>query len=333
MSKISISVYFVRAILRNAPARGLDVIQLLRSARISPRLLEQAHARVSAERVADLQTNTMLAMGDESLGYSPAPLPIGTWHMLCHAIISCETLGHALSRYTRFFRLFNTGYRSELVPGTDTETLRLTFADLPPGLENYSTESFFFNSHRLASWLVQAHIPLVAANFRYSPPPQAEEYRHLLLANPIHFDQPVSELVFHRSITEQPLRQNPVSLRRFLRYPLLIMLTQQYQHASWVARVRELLRGKLAHLPELDEVAATLDIHPQTLRRRLSQEGTSFKDIKSQLRRDVALYYLGKQGLSIEEIAFRSGFSESSAFIRAFKGWTGVTPYTYRKGL
>jgi AraC-like DNA-binding protein len=51
------------------------------------------------------------------------------------------------------------------------------------------------------------------------------------------------------------------------------------------------------------------------------------------MRRDTALHFLGKQGLSIEEISHRAGFSESSAFIRAFKGWTGVTPYTYRKGL
>jgi AraC-like DNA-binding protein len=80
-------------------------------------------------------------------------------------------------------------------------------------------------------------------------------------------------------------------------------------------------------------VAQALDVHPQTLRRRLSGEGITFKEIKNQLRRDTALHLLGKQGVSIEEIAYRSGFSESSAFIRAFKGWTGVTPYTYRKGL
>ena len=93
------------------------------------------------------------------------------------------------------------------------------------------------------------------------------------------------------------------------------------------------MRRQLRDMPELNAVATALDVHPQTLRRRLAAEGTTFKDIKNQVRRDTALHFLGKQGLSIEEISHRAGFSESSAFIRAFKAWTGVTPYTYRKGL
>ncbi len=97
--------------------------------------------------------------------------------------------------------------------------------------------------------------------------------------------------------------------------------------------MRDIARRQLRDMPELNDVASALEVHPQTLRRRLAAEGTTFKDIKNQVRRDTALHFLGKQGISIEEISYRAGFSESSAFIRAFKGWTGVTPYTYRKGL
>jgi AraC-like DNA-binding protein len=86
-------------------------------------------------------------------------------------------------------------------------------------------------------------------------------------------------------------------------------------------------------MPELTDVAAQLELHPQTLRRRLAAEGSTFKQLKSDIRRDTALHFLGKRSLSVEEVAHRAGFSEASAFIRAFKGWTGLTPYAYRKGL
>jgi AraC-like DNA-binding protein len=335
MRQLSISVYFVKAVLRHAVARGLDPVQLLRQNRISPRLLEGEDARISMERFADLQVRTRLAMGEESLGYGREPLPIGSWSMMCYAVIHCETLGKALARYCRFFGLFQGDAAPRLLIEDDVARVRLppNASSGQPSVDAYATELALFNCHRFASWLVQEHLPVQAINLNYSPPLHVEEYRHMFLANPVFFDSEHTEMVLNRALLDKPVTQNEQSLTRYLRHPVLVMLSQQYEHSSWTARVREQMRRHLEQMPELDDVATALDIHPQTLRRRLSKEGSSFSDIKSQLRRDIALHYLGKQGLSIEEIAHRAGFSESSAFIRAFKGWTGVTPYTYRKGL
>lgn len=333
MRQLSISVHFVRAVLKYAVSQGLDPVQLLRRNRISPRLLEEADARISMERFADLQVSTMLAMGDEGLGYGPRPLPVGSWSMMCYAVINCETLGQALARYCRFFGLLQQRSSPRFSVEGEFATVRIPDSDTLERTDEYAGELALFNCHRFASWLVQEHLPLEAVNFQHPPPPYAEEYRHMFLANPVFFSQPHTEMVLRSGLLERPVSQNEQSLARFLRHPALVMLSQQYDQASWTARVKKILRGDLTDLAELDVVSARLDLHPQTLRRRLSKEGSSFSEIKSRLRRDVALHYLGKQGLSIEEIAHRAGFSESSAFIRAFKGWTGVTPYTYRKGL
>jgi AraC-like DNA-binding protein len=330
--ELSISVYFARAVLRNAVAIGLDPMQLLRKNRISPRLLLEEDARISIERFADLQVSTMLAMNDEALGYTSRRMPIGTWSMMCHAVIGCATLGQALNRYCRFFQLFEATPFPALLEDTDQVRLRLQHSGQTQPTP-YPVELMLFNAHRFGSWLVQEHLPLQAVNLAYPPAARAEDYRHMFLANPVHFDTDHSELVFSATLMDKRITQTEQSLRHYLRHPALMMLTQNFQHNSWTARVRDQIRHSLLDMPELGTVAEALDIHPQTLRRRLSAEGTTFKDIKNQLRRDTALHFLGKQGLSIEDIACRSGFSESSAFIRAFKGWTGVTPYTYRKGL
>jgi AraC-like DNA-binding protein len=330
--KQSISVHFARAVLRHTVRLGVDPLPLLRRNRITPRLLREPHARIAIERFADLQVATMQALGDESLGYGERPMPLGTWTMMCYAVIGSATLGQALSRICRFYALFDHSLVAEFAVTGDRATVYLRRQG-SAAADPYLKELFLFNTHRFGSWLVQEHLPLTRATLDYPPAAQPDDYRRMFLANPVDFECERCALEFPAGLMERPVVQNEATLKRFLRHPVLIMLTQQYPRASWTAQVRDLVRQNLLAMPELGEVAAALEVHPQTLRRRLAREGTTFKDIKNQLRRDVALHYLGRQGLSIEEIAHRAGFSESSAFIRAFKGWTGVTPYAYRKGL
>ncbi len=332
MREQSISVHFARAVLRHTVRLGVDPLPLLRRNRITPRLLHEPSARIAIERFADLQVATMQALGDEALGYGERPMPLGSWDMMCHAVIGCATLGQALARLCRFYALFGHDPMPALEIGRDHASVQLRVAD-STAVDPYLKELFLFNVHRFGSWLVQEHLPLTRTRLDYPPAAQPDDYRRMFLASPVDFECRHCALEFPAGVMDRPVVQNETTLRRFLRHPVLIMLTLQYHRASWTAQVRDLVRRDLLAMPELGAVAAALEVHPQTLRRRLAKEGTNFKEIKNQLRRDVALHYLGRRGLSIEEIAHRAGFSESSAFIRAFKGWTGVTPYAYRKGL
>jgi AraC-like DNA-binding protein len=250
--------------------------------------------------------------------------------MMCHAVINSHSLGEALQRYCRFYQIMNCGMPMEYQHGNDAVRLCLGAEAVERGA--YFAELSLLNTHRFACWLVQEELPLREVCFTNPQSARASDYRLMFLGNPVHFDQDSTHIELAPSLLEKPLVQTPESLRRFLRHPTLVMLTTSYEF-SWTARVRDHLRSDLLHMPELRDVAASLDLHPQTLRRRLAAEGSTFKQIKSDIRRDTALHFLGKRSLSVEEVAHRAGFSEASAFIRAFKGWTGLTPYAYRKGL
>lgn len=79
-----------------------------------------------------------------------------------------------------------------------------------------------------------------------------------------------------------------------------------------------------------DQVAKTLGTSARTLHRRLTEEGTTFRELSDELRHHLALGYLYEKDLSLSEIAFILGFSNPNAFHKAFKRWTGTTAGAYR---
>jgi len=86
-------------------------------------------------------------------------------------------------------------------------------------------------------------------------------------------------------------------------------------------------------IPTIEQLSAAMKFSPQTLRRRLHSEGSNLHDIKQQIRRDLAIYHLTQDTLSVEAIALAVGYTETSNFVRAFKLWTGLSPLQFRKRL
>ena len=334
MQDISIHIHFVKAVLKHATSAGHDIEELLRSSRISPRLLREQQARVSAEQFARLQSLTMRVMNDELLGYGQRPFVLGQWSALCHWLIRCKTLGQALKRFCIFYQAIGKNLLPQLqehAEGVSLEFLPIN-ADAPP-LEPYAYELFTFALHRQLCWLANTNLPLRQVHLPFDEPPHSHEYRPLYVGAPMTFNADCCRLVFQRTLLEKPIKQSAESLEEFLRNPLYHILVGSYRIKSWSQRVKDVIGTDLSEFPTFAEIAHQLEMNPKKLRRLLSDEGLVYGDLKSQLRRDLAIYHLSDHQTSIEDIAFKTGFSEASAFIRAFKGWTGVTPHTYRKDL
>lgn len=113
-------------------------------------------------------------------------------------------------------------------------------------------------------------------------------------------------------------------------------MTQPKQHDNrragpLAATVREMLREQMAKgSVEADAVARRLCISRYTLYRRLKRENQSFAALLDQVRQQAAQLYLTSTPASLTEIALKLGFSEQSAFSRAFRRWTGRSPMQYR---
>jgi len=111
-----------------------------------------------------------------------------------------------------------------------------------------------------------------------------------------------------------------------------IDLPPRSAHAIETRLEAELVKEIPLGLPTLDAAASRMGMSSRTLRRRLREEGTRFQDVLDRARCALAKHYLDEPKLALGEVAFLLGFSEPSAFHRAFKRWTGATPLSHRRG-
>ncbi|GAA5665430.1 hypothetical protein Brsp07_03935 [Brucella sp. NBRC 14130] len=182
----------------------------------------------------------------------------------------------------------------------------------------------------MACWLIGRRIPLRTLDFACPAPVHRQDY-HKFFGAPVLFDQPVTRLVFSSTYLSLPIIRSDVALESFLREaPANILI--RYRHDNDLsARVRAQLNVlPMAYWPSLEELARGLGMSVPTLRRRLRGEGQSFGTIKDELRFVTAERLLQENSLSVAEVAAELGYSEPSAFYRAFHKWMGQSPGRFR---
>jgi len=257
----------------------------------------------------------------------------GSFAMLCHSVLSCKTLGQAVERSLRFYGLILDDISGTLQ--RDMSEAKITLRERNAGKPHrtFAHEVLLLLLHGVACWLVGRRIPILRAEFSYPEPKHSSEYR-LMYCGDLGFDRPLTALVFAAHYLDLPVVQNERTVKEFLRTAPESIVTKYKNTSGLSARIRRRLRQLLpAAVPDFDTLAAELNMTSATLRRRLHEEGASYQEIKDQLRRDLAISYLSHSNRSVMDIALELGFSERSAFHRAFQKWTGASPGEFRRGL
>lgn len=339
LEKGSVSICFVDEALACIRQRGLDQNALLVQAGISPELLNSPNARVSSRHYGVLWHSIAQTIDDEFFGMDGHRMKAGSFTLLCHAIIHSDTLERALLRATRFLRLVLDDLAGELT--RDAESAHIVLKDLRPksdsrhASQRAASRAFAYGTymiilHGLACWFVGRRIPILSASFRCDVPPYVDEWRILFSQN-LSFNQEHCRISFPVSYLDMHNIQNEQTMKDFLRSAPANFLVKYKNSASLSAKIRRRLREwPPSSWPDFETLARQFHSSSATLRRRLDDEGESYRSIMDELRRDLAISLLSDTNLSISEIASELGFAESSAFHRAFKKWTGARPGEYR---
>ena len=163
----------------------------------------------------------------------------------------------------------------------------------------------------------------------FAPPDDAAHYPELFGA-PVMFGQPKNAMQFDSVwLDGTPKLGNEISYRTV--HALCDAMIGQLQLRTGLAgKLRRYLMANLLRPIRLDDAAEVLNLSPRTVRRKLGEENTSFREIVDELRMEMAVRYLRETRLSVEDIAELLGFSDAANFRHAFRRWTKVQPSAYR---
>ena len=272
---------------------GIDPEPLFREMSMNPELMQKPGARYRLDNLDNLWRKAAEVIYDPCFGLKAAEL----WHpsnfsALGYAMIASDTLRTALERFDRYHRVV-----------TDERPIKLDeTADLAP----------------------------VSVTFTH-PKPFCSARFYEYFRSPVVFEDPVNSLTLSIETVDRKLSGANPQLAE-LSDQVMIEYLAKLDQDEITQKVKAIIIDQLPSGNVTDErVGWALHMSSRKLQRQLQSAGTTFNTLLNETRQDLAEKYLREQDTTMTEIAFLLGFSESSAFSRAFKRWMGVTPSEYRK--
>ncbi len=329
-SPVTVPIAFVQGMLSGVRSRGLDGSTYLADAGIDPDLLALAGARVTADQYVALFQSLTDRLDDDLLGFLSRPLKRGSFALIVRSAAGEDTLGLAMRRAGRTFGLLQDAVTLQLVQAGPLVGISLHFNDADTARLVFLHELLLRIFWRLLAWLAGGRLPAERFDFAFANPPHAGSYGKIFPA-PLRFEQQQSAFWIDARQLQQPVRQDKAAVRAFLADARAnVIVPRRTDLIS--ERVRLHLQRAQPAWPDLGATAAALHMAASTLQRQLASDGTSFQALKDALRRDLAIVRLNTSTVPLAALADELGFSDSAAFQRAFKHWTGSSPGAYRRG-
>ena len=319
MNTATISRVFVDEVLESGLRACVDVPDVLQHLGLDDRALD--HLTPSAFGALWLELSARI--GDEFFGLGKRPMANGSFTLMGHAVHGAADFRTALKRALRFMRLVIEEPHGTLEVTGRWCTVKLHEQDGPRSAFAYRT--FFLILHGLNCWLVGQPIPLKTVQFPCIAPSGLSDYDRFF-GTPVSFGTPRASITFEAKYLDYPVRRSEADLREFLRATPARLLMGYRPVESVGYQVRELCqKHPVDAWPTTFEIAQSLGLSVATLHRRLRNEQNSVRAIKNTMRKEHAARMLISTNLRVSQIAEQLGYSEPSAFHRAFKAWFDTT--------
>ncbi len=315
---------------------GVDIEPLLRRQGIDPAMLREPENRLGYRQFVQTLDAAAAASGDDCLGlHLGAAQSIHVTGVLGYALRASPDVRTQLVQASRYFALHQDG--AEIGFKVSDETVTFLYTVLDPHVVAHRHDAEATLALCVSQWRLCVGQPRWAptsVHFTH-PAPKAPTLRELraFFGCPIHFSDSFDGLRFPASFLSSTISTADPGLYAILsRYAEECLARHADTQASTTGRVRHLIAAGLSNgRASIEEIASRMAVTPRTLQRRLADEGQQFSELLDETRRELATQYLRDPALGLIDAAFLVGYSDLTAFHRAFKRWFKQTPLEFQR--
>lgn len=320
------------AIVRSAEVLGADPAVLAARAGFDPSRADDPEAVMSSGVEAALWREGASLLNDADFGLHVAELlRPGSFDVLDYVVRNAPTLREAFARWARYNRIEHDVAVFTLIDQGPIVRIEHTLKGgaVQP---RHSAESTLAAQVVGAQQLTGVAVKPLAVEFAHAAPASLKEHVRIFGVTP-SFLAPVNAIVWPRESLALPVQAADAALSGILeRHADALLAALPVSDHSYADRVRAwLIRNLEEGEATLARVALALKLSERSLQRRLAAEHTSFDGLLDEVRHALALRYLAEPQVAISALAYRLGYSDASAFHRAFRRWTGTSPSSLRK--
>lgn len=300
---------------------------LLTGSSILPAQLDDPHVEINPDQELQVIHNLVRLHGKlPGLALmAGAEYHLNTYGVWGYALISSPTFEKAIELGLRYLDLTFAFSKISFSRGDGLAVIHLNVDHLPPAVRSFVVERDSAAIQVLQRELFGASVPLRSMEFEFSSNAPIEQYEAMFACTPV-FNSSSSRAVFDEQWLELPLPKANDNSTKAFESQLEEVLSRRSQRGGVSAWLRNKLLADVSSSPSLAQIATDHFMTERTLRRRLTEEGTSYRDLLAEVRQTMAEELLTSTGLSVSEVSSRLGYSSPSAFIHAFQKWHQCSP-------